>query len=122
MLMIAVPSDERGCQEIDNWLDWHMRRSRQLLRSYFRRRSFFNAIKDSPHAEEHPADEKDLMPSRDQQAVPRAPNLSDVLNDPIVMAVMRADGVSLDELARILGIPVCRAAFRSAHPRKGEET
>ena len=56
------------------------------------------------------------------EADPQEPNLSDVLNDPIVMAVMRADGVSLDELARILGIPVCRAAFRSAHPRKGEET
>ena len=61
-------------------------------------------------------------PYETSAAVPQEPNLSDVLNDPIVVAVMRADGVSLDELARILGIPVCRAAFRSAHPRKGEET
>ena len=27
------------------------------------------------------------------EAVPQEPNLSDVLNDPIVMAVMRVDGV-----------------------------
>jgi hypothetical protein len=44
-------------------------------------------------------------------AVPREPRLSDVLNDPVVMAVMRADGVSPDELARILGIPVCGRSF-----------
>ena len=85
---------------------------------------FPNNFESPEHAsvEGRPAYEEDRMPSRDQQAVPQEPNLSDVLNDPIVMAVMRADGVSLDELARILGIPVCRAAFRSAHPRKGEET
>jgi hypothetical protein len=39
-------------------------------------------------------------------AVPREPRLSDVLNDPVVMAVMRADGVSPDDLARSLRIPV----------------
>jgi hypothetical protein len=55
------------------------------------------------------------------EAAPQEPNLSDVLNDPIVMAVMRADGVSPDGLARMLGIPVCRAAFRSARLREGEE-
>ena len=55
------------------------------------------------------------------ETVPQEPNLRDVLNDPIVRAVMRADGVSPDELAKILGIPVCRAAFRSAHPRRGED-
>ena len=55
-------------------------------------------------------------------AVPREPNLSDVLNDPVVIAVMRADGVRPDELARVLGIPVCRALSRSARPRRGEET
>ena len=55
------------------------------------------------------------------ETVPQEPNLSDVLNDPIVRAVMRADGVSPDELARILGIRVCRAAFCSAHPRRGED-
>jgi hypothetical protein len=55
-------------------------------------------------------------------AVPQEPNLSDVLNDPIVVAVMRADGVSRDELARILGIPVCRALSRSTRPHRGEET
>jgi hypothetical protein len=44
-------------------------------------------------------------------AVPREPRLSDVLNDPIVMAVMRADGVSPDELTRILRIPVRSRIF-----------
>jgi hypothetical protein len=44
-------------------------------------------------------------------AVPREPRLSEVLNDPIVMAVMRADGVSPDELARILRIPDCSRSF-----------
>jgi hypothetical protein len=39
-------------------------------------------------------------------AVPREPRLSDVLNDPVVRAVMRADGVNPNELARILRIPV----------------
>ena|SRR5271163_1366981 len=47
-------------------------------------------------------------------AVPREPRLSDVLTDPVVMAVMRADGVSPDELARILGIPVRGRSFRSS--------
>ena len=55
-------------------------------------------------------------------AVPREPSLSDVLNDPLVVAVMRADGVSRDELARILGILVCRALSRSTRPYRGEET
>jgi hypothetical protein len=45
-----------------------------------------------------------------------------VLNDPVVIAVMRADGVSPDELARVLEILVCRALSRSARPRRGEET
>jgi hypothetical protein len=40
-------------------------------------------------------------------AVPREPRLSDALNDPVVMAVMRADSLSPDELATILRIPVC---------------
>jgi hypothetical protein len=61
-------------------------------------------------------------PRETSAAVPQEPNLSDVLNDPIVVAVMRADGVSPDELARILGIPVCRALSRSARPHRGEET
>ena len=61
-------------------------------------------------------------PRETSAAVLQEPNLSDVLNDPIVVAVMRADGVSPDELARFLGIPVYRAAFRSAHLRRGEET
>ena len=52
----------------------------------------------------------------------KGPNLSDVLNDSIVMAVIRADGVSPDELARVLEILVCRALSRSARPRRGEET
>jgi hypothetical protein len=47
-------------------------------------------------------------------AVPREPPLSEVLNDPVVMAVMRADGVSPDALARILGIPVCSRSFGSS--------
>jgi hypothetical protein len=50
-------------------------------------------------------------------AVPRGPRLSDVLNDPVVMAVMRADGVSPDELARILRIPVRGRTFGGAGQR-----
>ena len=48
------------------------------------------------------------------QAVPQEPNLSDVLNDPIVRAVMRADGVNPDELARILRLPVRGRSFGDA--------
>ncbi len=36
----------------------------------------------------------------------REPNITDVLNDPVVRAVMHADGVDPDELARILGVPI----------------
>ena len=36
----------------------------------------------------------------------REPNIADVLNDPVVRAVMHADGVDPDELARILRIPI----------------
>jgi hypothetical protein len=55
------------------------------------------------------------------EAASQEPNLSDVLNDPIVVAVMQADGVSPDELARIIGILVCRALSRSARsPRGGQ--
>jgi len=61
-------------------------------------------------------------PRETSVAVPRVPNLSDVLNDPIVVAVMRADGVSRDELARLLGIPGCRALSRSTRPYRGGET
>jgi hypothetical protein len=61
-------------------------------------------------------------PRETSVAVPREPNLSDVLNDPIVVAVMQADGVSPDELARIIGVLVCRALSRSARPPRGEET
>ena len=61
-------------------------------------------------------------PRETSVAVPREPNLSDVLNDPVVIAVMRADGVRPDELARVLGILAYRALSRSAHPRRGEET
>jgi len=61
-------------------------------------------------------------PRETSVAVPRVPNLSDVLNDPIVVAVMRADGVSRDELARLLGIPGCGALSRSTRPYRGEET
>ena len=60
-------------------------------------------------------------PRETSVAVPREPNLSDVLNDPVVIAVMRADGARPDELARILEI-VCSALSRSARPRRGEET
>jgi hypothetical protein len=35
-------------------------------------------------------------PRETSEAVPREPNLSDVLNDPVVIAVMRADGVRPD--------------------------
>ena len=61
-------------------------------------------------------------PRETSAAVPQEPNLSDVLKDPIVVAVMRADGVSPDELARVLEILVCRALFRSVRPHRGEET
>jgi hypothetical protein len=61
-------------------------------------------------------------PRETSVAVPREPNLSDVLNDPVVIAVMRADGVRPDELARVLEILVCRALSRSARPHRGEET
>ena len=40
------------------------------------------------------------------EAGPHEPRLSNMLNDPVVRAVMRADGVDPDELARILHIPV----------------
>jgi hypothetical protein len=54
------------------------------------------------------------------EAVPQEPNLSDVLHDPIVRAVMRADGVTPDELARILRIPVHGRTFDGAgQPTKG---
>jgi hypothetical protein len=39
-------------------------------------------------------------------AASREPNLTDVLNDPVVRAVMRADGVDPNALAKILGIPI----------------
>ena len=39
-------------------------------------------------------------------SVPHEPTLSDILNDPVIRAVMRADGINPDELARILHIPV----------------
>lgn len=61
-------------------------------------------------------------PYETSAAVPQEPNFSDVLNDPIVVAVMRADGVSPDELARVLEILVCRALSRSARSHRGEET
>jgi hypothetical protein len=61
-------------------------------------------------------------PRETSEAVPREPNLSDVLNDPVVIAVMRADGVRPDELARVLGIPVCRVSSHSGRPRQGGET
>jgi hypothetical protein len=38
--------------------------------------------------------------------VPHETSLSDILNDPVIRAVMHADGVNPDELARILHIPV----------------
>ena len=62
-------------------------------------------------------------PRETSAVVPQEPNLSDVLNDPIVVAVIRADGVSPNELARILGIPVCRPLSRSARTeeRKRDE-
>src|SRR5260370_17405117 len=49
-----------------------------------------------------------------REALPREPALSDVLNDPVVRAVMRADGLDPDELARILPIPVRRRTLGSA--------
>ena len=58
-------------------------------------------------------------PRETSVAVPREPNLSDVLNDPVVIAVMRADDVRLDELARVR---VCRVSSHSGRPRQGEET
>jgi|HubBroStandDraft_6_1064221.scaffolds.fasta_scaffold81738_2 hypothetical protein len=48
------------------------------------------------------------------EVVPQEPNLSDVLNDPVVRAVMRADGVNPDELARILRIPFRGRTFGAA--------
>jgi hypothetical protein len=46
------------------------------------------------------------------------PNLTDVLNDPVVRAVMRADGVDPNALAKILGIPICgRSPGRPDQPR-----
>ena len=46
-------------------------------------------------------------------SVPHEPNLSDVLNDPVIRAVMRADGVDPDELARILRVPILSRSFAS---------
>jgi len=63
-------------------------------------------------------------PRETSEAVPREPNLSDVLNDPVVIAVMRADGVRPDELARVFGIPVAAAALiqvARAKERKRDE-
>ena len=48
----------------------------------------------------------------------REPNLTDVLNDPVVRAVMRSDGVDPNALAKILGIPICgRSPGRTDQPR-----
>ena len=64
------------------------------------------------------------MPSRDQQAVPREPNLSDVLNDPVVIAVMRADGVRRMSWPGFLGFPSAASALiqvARAKERKRDE-
>jgi hypothetical protein len=61
-----------------------------------------------------PAYEDDRMPSRDQRSGFARAAPSDVLSDPVVMAVMRADRVNPDELARILRIPVCDRSFGGA--------
>jgi hypothetical protein len=46
------------------------------------------------------------------------PNLTEVLSDPIVRAVMRGDGVDPNALARILGIPIRgRSPGRLDQPR-----
>jgi hypothetical protein len=37
------------------------------------------------------------------------PSVAEMLNDPVVRAVMAADGVATDELAALLGIEVHRA-------------
>lgn len=51
------------------------------------------------------------------EAVPQEPNLSDVPNDPVVRAVMRADNVSPNELTRTLGISVCGGAGQPTKDR-----
>ena len=51
-------------------------------------------------------------------AASREPNLTDVLNDPVVRAVMRGDGVDPNALGRILGIPIRgRSPGRPDQPR-----
>jgi hypothetical protein len=45
------------------------------------------------------------------ESAPCEPNLHDVLSDPVVNAVMRADGVSRDELAGILRLAIRRRLF-----------
>ena len=48
----------------------------------------------------------------------REPNLTEVLSDPIIRAVMRGDGVDPNALARILGIPIRdRSPERPDQPR-----
>jgi hypothetical protein len=44
-------------------------------------------------------------------AAPYEPSLGEVLNDPVVRAVMRADGVHPNELAGILGISFRGGSF-----------
>jgi len=53
-----------------------------------------------------------------RDTAPREPGLSDVLNDPVVRALMRADSVDPDELARILRIPVRGRTFGTGQPMK----
>lgn len=52
--------------------------------------------------------------------VPHEPGVAEVLNDPIVKAVMRADGLDREELAAVLGIEV-RQADRSSHRARQKE-
>jgi hypothetical protein len=44
-----------------------------------------------------------VIPIRDGSGVFREPTLEEILSDPIVEAVMRADGVDPDELGAMLG-------------------
>ena len=63
-------------------------------------------------------------PRETSVAVPREPNLSDVLNDPVVIAVMRADGVSRMSWPGFLGFPSAAATLihvARAKERKHDE-
>ena len=51
--------------------------------------------------------------------VPHEPGVAEMLDDPVVKAIMRADGVDRDDLAAALGIEVHRVD-RPSHATKQE--